>query len=349
MSRQNGDTTSRTLAIYSFSTGIVSNEGSRPRCGQVRRQGAPTMNTLLLYGVTVLIWGSTWIAIKYQLGDVAVMASIAHRFLISAVLMWLIVGLSGRAQVLAWRHQPFLILQGLCLFSGNFYFVYNAELVLTSGLVAVVFAAIMLANVVNSAIFLRTPIHPRVVLGGLIGLGGIALVFWKELKAFDLSDQNFVALLYCLVGTLLASFGNIIAGRNSRESVPLLPANAWAMTYGTVTMYGIALLTGTPITVEWSAPYLLSLFYLAAFGSVIAFWAYLTLIGRIGADRAGYANLLFPLVALSISTWLEGYQWTLLAVLGIGFVLVGNWLALFRRAAPVVVEHPNTPEDDVIN
>ena len=256
------------------------------------------------------------------------LASIGHRFVLSAVLLWVFLAVTGRLQALPLRHQPFLVLQGLCLFCGNYYFVYTAELTLTSGLVAVVFGTMMLANVLNGALFLRTPVQPVVVTGGTVGLVGIALVFWPELRAFDLTDSNFVALLYCLAGTWLASAGNIIAARNSRERLPLLPATAWAMSYGAAATYLLALLFGAPVTIDWRPEYLLSLLFLALFGSVIAFWAYLTLIGRIGADRAGYAHLLFPLVALSISTVVEGYEWSLLAAAGIVMVLAGNWLAM---------------------
>ena len=150
----------------------------------------------------------------------------------------------------------------------------------------------------------------------------------RQLNDFTLEDSNFVALLYCLAGTVMASFGNIIAARNKLHQVPLLPGNTWAMGYGALAMYLAALIAGVPITVEWTATYLLSLLYLVVFGSIIAFWAYLTLIGNIGADRAGYANLVFPLVALAISTLMEGYQWTLTAIVGLGFVLLGNWMVM---------------------
>lgn len=285
----------------------------------------------MLYAITVVIWGSTWIGIKYQLGVVDPMASIAHRFLLSAVLLLLFLCARRQSLRLPLSQHPFLILQGLCLFCVNYYFVYSAELVLTSGLVAVAFSTLMIFNVVNGAIFLGTPMHSGVVVGGLVGISGMALVFWPELDALDLSDANFVALLMCLVGVSLASFGNIIAARNRRHDIPVLITNTWAMGYGALAMYVAALFMGVPITVEWTVAYLVSLLYLALFGSVIAFWAYLTLIGRIGADRAGYANLIFPLVALVISTAMEGYQWTLPAVLGLATVVLGNWLVM--RAA----------------
>lgn len=286
------------------------------------------MSTWFLYSLTVLIWGSTWIGIKYQLGVVDPMASIAHRFALAALIILLYLLARRQSLRLEARHHPFLLLQGLFLFSGNYFFVYNAEMVLASGLVSVVFAGIMMFNVLNGAIFLGNPVRTGVVVGGLIGLAGMGMVFWPELNAFNFSDQNFVALLYCLAGTLLASLGNIIAARNKLHDLPLLVGNVWAMGYGAVAMYLAALLSGATISFDTSPAYVLSLLYLVIFGSVIAFWAYLTLVGNIGADRAGYANLLFPLVALAISTAIEGYQWTLVAILGMALVLIGNWVVM---------------------
>ncbi len=286
------------------------------------------MTSWFLYSLTVLIWGSTWIAIKYQLGTVDPMASIAHRFALAALLILLFLLLRRQSLRLPAKHHPFLLLQGLCLFSGNYFFVYNAELVLASGLVSVVFAGIVMFNVLNGALFLGNAVQPGVVVGGLIGLVGMGMVFWPELNAFSLTDQNFVALLYCLAGTLLASFGNIIAARNKLHELPLLVGNVWAMGYGAAAMYIAALLAGVSIEFDTSASYVASLLYLVVFGSVIAFWAYLTLVGSIGADRAGYANLLFPLVALAISTVIEDYQWTLVAILGMALVMVGNWVVM---------------------
>lgn len=286
------------------------------------------MNSGLLYVLTILIWGSTWLAIKYQLGTVDIMASVAHRFALSALIILAFLLLRRQSLRVPLRDHPFMLLQGLCLFCGNYFFVYTAELTLTSGLVAVVFSGLMLMNVVNGALFMGLPMHPPVVYGGVMGLLGIVAVFWPELRGLDLDDAGFVALLLCLAGTALASFGNILALRNQRRHIPVLVCNAWGMAYGALAMYLAAMLRGVPITVDTSAPYMLSLVYLALFGSVIAFWAYITLIGRIGADRAGYSNLLYPVVALLLSTWAESYQWTLYAVAGMALIVAGNWLVM---------------------
>ena len=229
------------------------------------------------------------------------------------------------------RQHLFFGLQGVLLFSLNYLLVYLAELRLTSGLVAVIFSMLVFMNIIIGALFLGTPVRPNVVIGAMIGLVGICLVFLPELSAFSLQDRGFVGLLLSLGGTLFASMGNIVAARNQQEGLPVLQTNAFGMGYGAMLMFAIALIAGTPFRFETTPSYIASLVYLALFGSVIAFGAYLTLIGQIGADRAAYSSLLFPIVALGLSTLFEGYQWSAPALFGVLLVLAGNFLVLTRR------------------
>ena len=290
------------------------------------------MSNSALYIVTVLIWGSTWIGIGYQLGEVSPLVSIAHRFMLSTVLIFAYLWLRRPADMhLAWRDHGFVALQGMFLFCLNYTFIYNAAGQLTSGLVAVVFSTMVFFNVINGAIFLGKPVSKDVLVGGSIGLLGMLGLFWPELQTLSLSDEIIQGLLMCLAGTFLASLGNIVASRNSARQLPVLTCNAWGMLYGAVTLYLAALLLGQPIAFDWRPSYLVSLAYLSIFGSVIAFWAYLSLVANIGADRAAYTGLLFPVVALLISTVFEGYQWSLVAAAGLALVLLGNGLVM-RRA-----------------
>lgn len=291
------------------------------------------MSNALLYGLTVLIWGSTWIAIRYQLGPVSPLVSIAHRFLLAALLIFAFLLLRGGLARMGRRDHGFILLQGLFLFCINYVFIYAATVHLTTGLVAVVFSTMVILNMINGALFLGLRASPAVAAGGAVGLVGMVGVFLPELRALDLSDANFRALLWCLAGTCSASLGNIIAARNHREGLPVLSCNAWGMLYGALVLYTAALLLGQPVTLDLSASYLLSLGYLVLFGSVVAFWAYVTLIGNIGADRASYSSLLFPLVALALSTVFEGYRWTWTAFGGLCLVLFGNWLVMRRGRA----------------
>lgn len=295
------------------------------------------MKNLLLYSTTVLIWGSTWLVITFQLGAVDPILSVAYRFTLASLLLLAFAMLRKINLRFTARQHVFFGLQGALLFSLNYLLVYLAELRLTSGLVAVIFSTLVFMNILIGALFLGTPVRLNVVIGAIIGLLGISLVFLPELSAFSLQDRGFVGLLLGLGGTLFASMGNIVAARNQREGLPVLQTNAFGMGYGAILMFAIALITGAPFRFETTPSYIVSLVYLALFGSVIAFGAYLTLLGRIGADRAAYNSLLFPLVALGISTLFEGYRWSVPALVGVLLVLAGNFLVLSRRRKMTLV------------
>jgi len=286
---------------------------------------------LLFYSGVVLIWGTTWFAILFQLGEVDPLISIIYRFAIAATLLMVYCLLTGRNMRLSLKDHLFMVFLGLFLFSLNYWLFYVAELHLASGLVAVVFSTMVIWNILFGALFIGTPVRSKVVLGAFLGLIGITLVFWPELASFELSDKGMLGLLLSLAATISASLGNITSARNQMEGIPVVQANAWGMTYGTVLMIVVALLTGKEFTFLVTVPYIGSLFYLALFGSVFAFGMYLTLIGKIGADRAAYTTLLFPIVALILSMAFEGYRGGVGVLLGFGLILGGNFLVLKKQ------------------
>ena len=288
------------------------------------------MHNSLLYLITTLIWGSTWLAIKLQLGTVAPEVSIAYRFALAAASLMAFSLVRGLRMRFSWRTHLFIALQGFLLFSLNYILVYLAEGYLTSGLVAITFSTIIVLNVIFGALFLGDPVRPRVVLGAVIGLAGLGLVFWPELSGFDLSSENTLGVVLCLAGTVSASLGNIVSARNQRHGLPVVQTNAYGMAYGAAFMLGLALLRGSRLTFDGSAGYVGSLLYLAVFGSVVAFGTYLTLLGRIGPDRASYTSVLFPIIALVLSTLFEGLTWSMLAIAGVALVLAGNVVALTK-------------------
>lgn len=289
-------------------------------------------NILFLYGSTVIIWGTTWLAIKFQLGSVDPMVSVLYRFIAAAVILLVYCKLRGLNMRFRLKDHIFMALQGLVLFSVNYWLIYLAEVHVTSGLVAVIFSSIVFMNMINGAVLLGSPIRSNVVLGGGIGVLGIVLVFWPQLVSFSLSDKTALGLLLTVVSTFMASLGNIISARHQKYNLPVIQTNAYGMAYGAVIIGVIAIFLGKPFNFEISFPYISSLFYLSLFGTVIAFGCYLKLIGEIGADRAAYATMLFPIVALGISTVYEGYQWAAHNVIGMAIVLIGNWLVLNKKA-----------------
>ncbi|MEK1943103.1 MAG: EamA family transporter [Pseudomonas sp.] len=290
---------------------------------------------LSLYLLTVLIWGTTWIAIKLQVGMVAIPLSIAYRFGLAALVLFAILLLSRRLQAMNRRAQLLCLAQGLCLFCINFMCFYTASQWIPSGLIAVVFSTATLWNAINARVFFGQRIAVNVLAGGALGLTGLALLFWPELAGHHASRETLIGLGLALFGTLCFSAGNMLSSMQQKAGLRPLTTNAWGMLYGALILSGYCLLSGTPLTFDWSTQYVSSLVYLAIPGSVIGFTAYLTLVGRMGPDRAAYCTVLFPVVALNISAFAEGYQWTAPALMGLVLVMVGNVL-VFRKPKVVV-------------
>jgi len=287
---------------------------------------------LSLYGLTVLFWGTSWIAIAQQVGPVPAEVSVFWRFALAAVLMvgWVVA--SGRPM----RFPPAAHLRfaalGACLFSTNFVLFYHGAAYLPSGLLAVVFSLASIVNLLLAAVLLGQRIDRRVLLGALIGVAGVALMFWPEIAGETAGTRALIGLAFCAGGTLCFCIGNIVSASAQRRGLPVLPAAAWGMAYGALFLglYGLA--RGFSFAIEPTARYVGAMLWLAVTASVVAFAAYLTLLGRIGAARAGYATVMFPIVALAISTVAEGYQWTIAAVVGLLLALAGNLFVLRRRA-----------------
>ncbi|MDH5488540.1 MAG: EamA family transporter [Rhodospirillaceae bacterium] len=288
------------------------------------------MNTFVLYMTTVLIWGSTWLAIKFQLGTVPPDVSVAYRFFIAAMVLIAWVVIRGKDMRYPVRDHLWIALQGLLLFSANYYVFYVASAYLTTGLVAVVFSTIVPLNIIFGRIFFKTPATFRVVGGAVLGLGGLMLVFRPEIENFNFADDGAFGLALCLFATTLASLGNMASARNQRRGLPVMQTNTYGMLYGSIFTFIFAYFSGSEFTFDPSIEYVSSLLYLALFGSVVAFGAYLTLLGRIGAGRAAYASVLFPVVALTLSVFFEDYVFAPEAIIGAILVLGGNVLVLAR-------------------
>jgi drug/metabolite transporter (DMT)-like permease len=289
------------------------------------------MRNFLLYALIVVIWGSTWYAIKLQLNGIATEVSVTYRFALATLLLWVWCGLRRLRLRFSGQDHVLLILLGLTLFSTNYVLLYEAEKHVVSGSVAIMFSLLVVFNIFNGRVFfgLRSP--RRVIAGALLGLVGITLTFWPQLRSLNTSSQSFWGIALSLAGTLSASFGTLVSARLQNRSIMVVQANAFGMLYGTAVLLSYAVLSGAKFSFDFSLSYVGSLLYLALFGSVVGFCSYITLVGRIGADRAAYVTILFPIVALLFSVAFEGYRLHWLAVLGITCVLVGNGVVLWRR------------------
>ena len=292
------------------------------------------LSNLALFIVPSLIWGSTWYVIKFQLGTVDPIVSVCYRFAIAGLVMLVFCRLSGLNLRFTRKDHLFIALQGCSLFGINYWLVYWAEQSLVSGLVAIVFSCIVFLNIFFSGVLLRMPFRKRVFAGAVCGVGGTALIYRSELSSFTLEGSQLAALGACLVAVVLASLGNILSARNQRQGLPVIQTNALGMTYGAVAMLLFAVLTGREFVFDTGLAYVGSLMYLSVFGSIIAFGTYLKLLGNIGPDRAAYAVLVIPIIALIMSSLFEGFVWTGSALLGIAMILVGNIVALKSKEPP---------------
>jgi drug/metabolite transporter (DMT)-like permease len=291
-----------------------------------------------LFLAATLIWGSTWLAIKYQLGVVAPEVSVAYRFALAAAMLAAWCALTGRSLRFGRREHAFIALQGALLFGLNYVGVYWAEQYATSGLVAVLFSTIVFMNPIMAHYVFGSPLGIRMLFAAALGVTGVALLFLPELMQARAGGSVALGIAYGLGATALAAAGNIAAVRNQHAGIPVLSGAAWGMLYGALTAAVVALAHGAAWTFDASAPYVASLAYLSVFGSVLAFGSYLTLLKGVGPGPAAYVGIATPVVALLFSTLFEGYRWTWVSALGVVLAVIANWFAM--RPAPAPAARP---------
>ena len=289
------------------------------------------MSNLGLYSVAVLIWGSTWLVIKFQLGVVSPVVSVAWRFALAAAMLLAYAAVKRRPLSFSARDHAWIALQGMLMFGLNYVGVYLAEEDLTSGLVAVVFSIVVSMNAVGMRVFYSQPIRATTIFAALIGVAGVALVFWPEIRGLSSSALQLRGLEVALAATAIASLGNMVAARIHRRGLPVMQVNAWAMLYGAALVALVAVASRQRFSFDLSWPYVASLVYLSLFGSALAFGAYLTLMRRIGADRASYTAVAIPVVALLLSSVFEQLRWQFATFVGVALCVAGNVLMLRRR------------------
>jgi len=286
------------------------------------------MKNIILFSIPTLIWGSTWLVITFQLGVVDPLVSVFYRFLLAAIILFVYCSFMKMNLKYSPKQHLFMAIQGAFLFGINYWLVYEAEVHLKSGLVAVIFSTIIFLNIFNGLILLKSKIRLNVLVSALIGFAGIILVFKDHLLEFNFSSDKSSSLILAFLSVIIASLGNITSAYNQRNKLPVVQTNAYGMLYGSLLMLILVFIIGTPISFDVSFKYISSLIYLAVFGSIIAFWSYLTLLGKIGPDKSAYVMLVFPIISLLLSTMFEEYTWSLFALLGVALITTGNFLML---------------------
>ena len=290
------------------------------------------MNNGILYTITVLIWGSTWLAIEYQLGVVKPEVSIAYRYAAAAVVLFAWCRFRSLSLRFGVKDHVYFVLLGLLLFCLNYIFAYRAQVYITSALAAIAFSTMLWMNIILSRIIFGTRVTLHVLAGALLGIVGIVVLFAPQIESIAVTDSMFFGSVLALGGALTASFGNMLSQSAQKRQLPVVQTNTWGMFYGAILTGTVALASGHAFNFDATFTYISSLAYLAIFGSVFAFGAYLTLLGRIGAHKAGYVTVMFPVVAVILSVAFEGMQLSGIIVTGTALVLLGNLLILKKDA-----------------
>lgn len=299
---------------------------------------------LLPFLLVSLIWGGTWIIIKDQLASVPPFWSISYRFMVALVGMFVLARVRGQPWSLPREGWVIALLMGLFQFFANFAFVYNAERFVTSGLVAVMFALLMVPNAILGKIYLGQTISRGFIAGSLVAGVGIALLFLHEWRDSPAGLWDVIAGAGLTLGGLLtASIANIVQARKSAAHLPLLTLLAWSMAIGMALNAAVALIWFGPPQWDPRPGYALGILYLGLLGSVATFPLYYPLVRTVGAGKAAYSSVLVPVVAMTLSTLFEGFEWTALAASGAAISMIGLLIALRARDPLRATTPPKAP------
>ncbi|MBX7501160.1 EamA family transporter [Qipengyuania sp. YG27] len=280
-----------------------------------------------------LIWGGTWLVIRDQIASVPANWSIAYRFVVAAAGMFALAALRREPLMLTRGGLRWALLLGLFQFTLNFAFVYQAEAHITSGLVAVMFALLVVPNAVLGRILLRQPITGAFVLGSGIAAVGVSLLFAHEWRSSPATlAEVLLGAGLALCGILSASAANITQAMDGAKRQPFLALLAWSMVVGVIINAGLALATAGPPQFDARPSYTLGILYLGLAGSVVTFPLYYGLVRKVGAGQAAYSSVIVPVVAMALSTLFEGFVWGPLPAAGAVITLVGMVVAMRGRA-----------------
>lgn len=289
------------------------------------------LRTILSFLLVTAIWGSTWLVIRDQVGSVPPAWSVTYRFALATLGMFALALVRREPLRLSRDGMRLAMIVGLCQFCGNFQFVYRAEQYLTSGIVAILYALLMVPNALLARVFLKEHVGGRFLAGSTIAIAGIALLMLNEYRVAPPEGHIALGIALTCCGLLCASSANILQATTLGRQQRVAPMLAWAMVWGTLADAAFSLVTVGPPVFEPRAGYFAGIAYLALFGSVLTFPIYFGLIRTLGAGRAAYNGVAVPVVAMALSTAFEGYRWTPLTIGGTVLSLAGLVVALLAR------------------
>lgn len=282
----------------------------------------------VLFTLCALIWGTTWIAITYQHGDISPMYSVGFRFALAAALLGLWCWYHKLSLKLPLKTHFVMLGVGCCLYTLDYVFLYFSQQYIVSGILAVLSASVVYFTVMLRTLVLRKPLRGEVLLGATISGAGLYFLFAPEMADIEVGEGLKNGLMLAAVSFFFAAVGNVLSETGLDEDTPVVQFNFFAMSYSLIFTFGYAIISGKPFAIPQEVTWWLSLLYLSLFGSVFAFGAYMKLVKNMGSDKSSNVILVYPLVALVISTLFEDYQWTLIGLIGVFCIMLGNGIAM---------------------
>ncbi len=287
--------------------------------------------TVFAFVLVTAIWGSTWLVIKDQISQVPPGWTVTWRFTLASLGMFALAAARRESLRMSAEAQRLAAIVGLTQFCANFQMVYRAEHYLTSGLVAVLFALLMVPNALLARIFLKVPVSPRFLAGSAVAISGIALLLIKEYHTAPAGGSVLMGIILTAGALLSASSANIVQASAAAKRQAVVPLIAWSMVWGTVADAIFSWISSGPPVFDPRPHYLAGIAYLALIGSVVTFPLYFGLIRTMGAGRAAYNGVAVPVVAMGLSTLFEHYRWDGFAIGGALLAMSGLLIALSGR------------------
>lgn len=286
---------------------------------------------IFLYIAMIFVWGSSWLAIAWQISDISPIVSVFYRFALAAIIMFPLMKILGEIQPATGKDHIFFAAQGALLFSLNFICFYYASHYIVSGLIAIIFSLATIWNALNGYIFYKEKPTVTMKWGIIFGIFGLGLIFWQDIMNVELDGDILFGVGLSVVGVYFFSLGNMITVRNKHNGINSITSTSYGVIYGSVILFIICLILGLDFSFTFTSQYLGGLLFLSLIATIFGFTAYLNLVERLGASRAAYILVITPLVALALSTLFEDYQWSLNAILGVLFIMLGNFIVNFKK------------------
>jgi drug/metabolite transporter (DMT)-like permease len=282
----------------------------------------------VLYGLVCLIWGSTWLAIKFGLEGVPPFLGAGLRFALAAAILWGLVLAAGLSPRLSPRGRRAAAIAGVLGFGICYSLVYWAETRVASGLVAVLCAVAPLITALLTAFVARTEtLTPRKGAGIVLGIVGVVVLFWPR---EGVASADTLGLLAAFVSSVGAA-GNLVAQSLWSKKDDARVLNAWSMSLGSALILALSFVFERGAVVAWSPANVGAIFYLAILGSVVAFLSYYKLIHSLPATKVSMITLIFPVVAILLGWVVLGERLNANAGFGIALIMGGVGLTLVRR------------------